>query len=102
MREPLRSVHIKLSVREVVSVRLANSVSTESFLRFDLGAIFAALVALVVATAIDAALLKDQQFSSESFYSLLSHMVDRGNMLAVQFKAEIEILEDICGRLRTI
>lgn len=29
-------------------------------------------------------------------------MVDRGNMLAVQFKAEIEILEDICGRLRTI
>ncbi|CAG9989190.1 unnamed protein product, partial [Clonostachys byssicola] len=84
----------------LVSFRLANGASKESFLRFDLDAIFAASVALVVATAIDAALVKDQQLWSETSHSLLGHMVDRGNMLAVQFKAEIDILEDMCSRLR--
>ncbi|KAL9110783.1 MAG: hypothetical protein Q9227_004775 [Pyrenula ochraceoflavens] len=71
----------------------------ESFLPFDLEALFASAMILVMSTAIDPSLLEDHDPWSDSMYALLDEMATRGNAVADIRKQELQQLKNTLSHL---
>lgn len=73
----------------------------ESFLPFDLEAVFIAAMVLVMARTIDVQLLEDHTLWTHMAYSILDDMAARGNLIASVRKRELRHLTEVLSHAET-
>ncbi|KAF4454343.1 proline utilization trans-activator [Fusarium albosuccineum] len=83
----------------VVLATLQGQSLLDSFLRFDLDAIFTSTIAILIAAAIDPSLVRGHTLWSQHSHSMLNEMTSRGNRVAFRVQSELKLLEDLLDRL---
>ena len=83
-----------------ILVALKNEGLLESFLPFDLEAVFIAAMILIMGKVIDTRLLEDETFWTEAAYTILDEMISCGNMVAVMRKQELKHLTEVLSHTR--
>lgn len=68
--------------------------STESFLPFDLEAVFSSAIVLSLANAVDTSLLRDKGPWLQTSFEVLDEMISRGNLIAGFHKSELQQLDE--------
>ena len=66
----------------------------ESFLPFDLEAVFSSTIVLCLANAVDASLVRDKSPWLQKSFDVLDEMISRGNLVAEFHKSELQQLDD--------
>jgi proline utilization trans-activator len=78
-----------------------SQIYTDSFLPFDLEAVFVSGVVILMAPIIDSSLLESLAPWLQKSYVILDDMISRGNIIASFRKSELERLDELLSQLQT-